>query len=119
MLAKSTANPLSYIWMLWTQADIARIKADEFSGSTSVETYKLQTNAPAAHYLISGLALAVLNDTDRVELRPVKVQRDFGREVELEGELATGTRVVLFPPVDLTNGDAVAPVEQAASKPAR
>jgi hypothetical protein len=59
MLAKSTANPLSYIWMLWTQADIARIKADEFSGSTSVETYKLQTNAPAAHYLISGLALAV------------------------------------------------------------
>ena len=66
-----------------------------------------------------GLRVAVLNDTDRVELRPVKVQRDFGREVELEGELATGTRVVLFPPVDLTNGDAVAPVEQAASKPAR
>lgn len=87
---------------------------------------KLQRPAPALTIPAAalsaraeGLRVAVLGDQDRVELRPVKVQRDFGREVELEGDLAAGTRVVLFPPVDLSNGDAVEPVEQAPSRPVR
>jgi RND family efflux transporter MFP subunit len=43
----------------------------------------------------------------KVHLVPVKITREMGRDVELVGELTTASRVVLYPPASLQEGDAV------------
>ncbi len=43
----------------------------------------------------------------KVHLVPVKIARELGRDVELIGELTTASRVVLYPPASLQEGDAV------------
>jgi membrane fusion protein, multidrug efflux system len=43
----------------------------------------------------------------KVHLVPVKIARELGRDVELSGELTPASRVVLYPPASLQEGDTV------------
>jgi hypothetical protein len=43
----------------------------------------------------------------KVHLVPVKISREMGRDVEVVGELTTASRVVLYPPASLQEGDPV------------
>lgn len=49
----------------------------------------------------------------RLHFTPVKVVRDVGRDVEVQGELATTDQVALYPSPQLQEGDRVRPVEAA------
>lgn len=73
--------------------------------------------APAAA-LANGAAgpqLLVVTPDNHAQRRNVRIVRDLGRELEVEGEIHEGDPVVLFAPVDLASGDLVAPSE--APKP--
>lgn len=65
----------------------------------------------------TGLQVFVLGPGNRVQRRTVRVLRDLGREVELEGEVGDRDTVVLFPPVDLNHDDEIVP-QEAPRKPA-
>lgn len=78
-----------------------------------------QTLLAPAGALASGTAgqqVLVVAEGNRVQRRTVRVQRDLGREVELEGDVHEGEVLILFPPVDLNNGDLVEPTEPAKKK---
>jgi RND family efflux transporter MFP subunit len=51
----------------------------------------------------NGLQVAVVNDGN-AEIRKVSVTRDMGTQVEVEGGVKPGDRVILNPPVNLREG---------------
>jgi RND family efflux transporter MFP subunit len=59
-----------------------------------------------------GLQVATIQG-GRVELKPVKLGRDFGSEIEVVDGLAAGDEVILSPPDSLTNDTAVRVVQPA------
>jgi RND family efflux transporter MFP subunit len=54
----------------------------------------------------NGLQVAVVNDA-KVEIRKVRVARDFGTRVEVDTGVKAGEQVILNPPVNLANGTRV------------
>jgi RND family efflux transporter MFP subunit len=54
-----------------------------------------------------GMQVALLDKNDRVELRPVKLGRNLGTDVEVLSGLNPGDRVIESPPDSLSNGDVV------------
>ena len=63
----------------------------------------------------AGPQLMVVTPDNHVQRRPIRIVRDLGRELEVEGDVHEGEPVVLFPPVDLATNDLVAPSD--APKP--
>jgi len=66
----------------------------------------------------AGQQIYVVSAERRIQRRSVRVLRDLGREIELDGEVREGETLVLFPPVDLNNDDLVEPTEPPKPKPA-
>jgi RND family efflux transporter MFP subunit len=65
-----------------------------------------------------GVRVAVLDTEKQVHLRPVKIGRNYGPNVEVLDGLATSDEIVLNPPDSLTEGDLVAVAPQPAVKAA-
>jgi RND family efflux transporter MFP subunit len=65
-----------------------------------------------------GIRVAMLDADKRVRLRPVKIGRNYGQNVEVLDGLTPADEVVLNPSDSLTEGDqvAVAPAEKAKAK---
>jgi RND family efflux transporter MFP subunit len=69
-----------------------------------------------------GILVAVVDDAGRVALKPVKIGRNYGENVEVLGGVTTAEKVVLNPPDSMTNGDQVAiavPTPAAEKKAAK
>ncbi len=54
-----------------------------------------------------GTRVAVVTADSKVAFRKVKIVRDLGRELEVLGDLGPDDRLVVFPPVDLVEGEVV------------
>ena len=54
-----------------------------------------------------GTMVAVVDEKNRVHLKPLKLGRNYGEKVEVLNGLASGERMVLNPPDSLTEGDEV------------
>jgi RND family efflux transporter MFP subunit len=65
-----------------------------------------------------GVSVAVLDARKQVQLRPVKIGRNYGPNVEVLDGLSTSDEIVLNPPDSLTEGDEVAVAPQPAVKAA-
>jgi RND family efflux transporter MFP subunit len=66
-----------------------------------------------------GMRVAVVDAQSRVQLKPVKVGRNYGENVEVTEGVAAGDKLVLNPPDSLTTGDQVTiapPAEKKAVK---
>ena len=53
-----------------------------------------------------GMQVAVVNN-GKAEIRKVRVTRDFGTRVEVDGGVKAGDQVILNPPVNLVEGSKV------------
>lgn len=87
-------------------------------------------NVPASALIFdqNGMHVATVGAGDRVVLKPVKISRDLGKEVEIASGLAADDRVITTPPDGIGSGDPVriagAPgastsPETASTKPAQ
>jgi HlyD family secretion protein len=65
-----------------------------------------------------GEQVATLGPDNKVTLRKVTIARDFGTEAEIAQGLDGGERIVLTPPVDLTDGATVQIAQPPPSPPA-
>ncbi len=63
--------------------------------------------ATALMYLHDTPAVAVVGGDSHVHLRPVKIQRDLGAEIEIGAGIQPGDKVVNNPPESLADGDLV------------
>jgi RND family efflux transporter MFP subunit len=64
----------------------------------------------------NGLQVAVVNN-GKAEIRKVRVTRDLGTQVEVDGGVKPGDRVVLNPPVNLPEGGKVRVAAQSSGQP--
>ena len=66
-------------------------------------------NIPSSALILdqNGLRVAVVGPDDRVILKPVKIGRDLGRNIELASGLSADDRVITAPPDGVANGDQV------------
>jgi RND family efflux transporter MFP subunit len=55
----------------------------------------------------SGLHVATIGPDDRIELKPVTISQDLGREIEIGSGLTADDRVVTTPPDGIESGDTV------------
>jgi RND family efflux transporter MFP subunit len=51
--------------------------------------------------------VAAVDAADRIKLYRVRIVRDYGSEVEIEGELPAGAKIVVSPPESIADGDDV------------
>jgi multidrug efflux pump subunit AcrA (membrane-fusion protein) len=65
-----------------------------------------------------GIQVAMLDANKRVQLRPVKIGRNYGPNVEVLGGLTPADEVVLNPPDSLTEGDQVVVAQHQKKAPA-
>ncbi len=66
-----------------------------------------------------GPQIGVVNEEGKVELRKVKIGRDFGRRLEILTGVKWKDRVIVNPPDSLTSGASVALIETSKMKEAR
>lgn len=66
-----------------------------------------------------GLEVAVLGPNNKVELKKIRVSRDFGTEVEVTSGLAPTDQVINSPPDSLTAGEVVRVAKAGSSKSAQ
>jgi RND family efflux transporter MFP subunit len=71
------------------------------------KTPSLVVPADAVVFDQNGLHVAVVRD-GRVHMQKISIERDFGKEVEIQPDLKTGDQVILNPTVDLADGSRVA-----------
>lgn len=76
-----------------------------FNRPLSLKTIRLPVNTLL--FRTEGLRVAILNQDNRITLRPITISRDFGKEVEVKSGLAPGERVVINPPDSLYDGEQV------------
>ena len=65
-----------------------------------------------------GMQVAVVGSDNKVQLRPIKIGRDFGDVVELLSGLQPGDRVIVNPPDSIADGMTVQIAKPAATNPA-
>jgi multidrug efflux pump subunit AcrA (membrane-fusion protein) len=63
-----------------------------------------------------GLRVATIAAGDRVVMKPVKIARDLGTEVEIDAGLSATDRVIDNPPDSIANGQEVHVQQEASSK---
>ncbi len=76
-----------------------------FKFLTSKQAIRLPINALL--FRAQGLQVATLDDTNRVVLKSVSVDRDFGTDVEISSGVHAGERIILNPSDAITNGERV------------
>ncbi|MFL9501669.1 efflux RND transporter periplasmic adaptor subunit [Rhodopseudomonas palustris] len=79
----------------------------------------LHIPASALIFNRSGLRVATVGPDDRVQLKPVTIARDLGREIELSAGLTADDRIIIAPPDGITNGEKVRVVADDAAKPGK
>lgn len=79
----------------------------------------LHIPASALIFNRSGLRVATVGPDDRVQLKPVTIARDLGREIELSAGLTADDRIIIAPPDGIANGEKVRVVADDASKAAK
>ncbi|MCI0672575.1 MAG: hypothetical protein L0Y64_19180, partial [Myxococcaceae bacterium] len=91
---------------------------DVAAGSYAQVRFEVPRGQPAL--VLPGATVAVRAGTSTIgvvqadgtlHFRPVKLLRDLGRDVEIEGELQPGVKVALYPSPQLSDGDRVSAVE--------
>ena len=88
-----------------------------FTDGVAAPTLTLPANTLL--FRAEGICVGVVNADNQVEIRAVKLGRDFGQTVEILEGLATGDRVIMNPPDSLASGLAVRvaePVKSMAEK---
>lgn len=55
----------------------------------------------------SGLQVATIDNDNKVVLKPIKIARDFGTEVEIDSGIAVGDQIIINPSDSLTQGAVV------------
>jgi membrane fusion protein, multidrug efflux system len=108
---------------------LVELHADNKDGKLAPGTYaevhiKLPGNATVLRIPTSalifrehGLKVAVLGPGDKVELKPIRVARDFGTEIEVTSGLSPSDRVIDSPPDSLAAGDVVRVTKTRPSSP--
>ena len=76
----------------------------------------LRVPASAIIFRKDGISLAILGKDNHAEIRPVKIGRDYGAEVEIAEGLAPADKIIDSPPDSLATGDPVKPL--GSEKPA-
>jgi RND family efflux transporter MFP subunit len=84
-----------------------------FSIPSSQSTIVLPSNA--AIFNAAGTQVAIVDESSRIRLVPVKFGRDFGTQIEIVDGLKAGAHVVANPSDALTDGLEVTPVLQEAA----
>jgi RND family efflux transporter MFP subunit len=81
----------------------------------NVPTQRSVVAVPASALIFDrdGLQVATVDRNNRIRMKPIKIERDLGTEVEVSAGLSHMDRVVDNPPDSIVNGDLVHP-EQAA-----
>jgi RND family efflux transporter MFP subunit len=100
---------------LLTEIDIPNPNGALPSGIYCSVELKVPRNTPsfiipaeAVMFTRSGLQAAVVKD-GRAEIRDIRVTRDLGTQVQVDGGVSAGERVILNPPVTLIDGAKVEP----------
>ena len=70
----------------------------------------LRVPSSALLFRKEGTAVAVVGADNRVKVRPVRIARDFGANLELAGGVGATEWVINSPPDSITDGDVVRPV---------
>ncbi len=111
---------------LGVQLTFATPPTDVVPGSYARVRFDVPRGEPALGLPGSALAVrngatvvAVVGADHSIHYTPVRLVRDLGREVEIQGELPPGTQVALFPPASLSDGDKVTPVVAQAAPAAK
>jgi multidrug efflux pump subunit AcrA (membrane-fusion protein) len=70
---------------------------------------EVAVNVPASALIFDqgGLRVAVLDNDNRVVLKPVTISRDLGRVIEIASGLSADDRVIDSPPDGIASGDRV------------
>jgi multidrug efflux pump subunit AcrA (membrane-fusion protein) len=63
----------------------------------------------------NGTQLPLVVSGGRVQIRKVRVKRDFGTWVEVDSGIKAGDQVILNPPVNLVDGAKVQPRSEATA----
>ncbi len=105
-------DPESRTLLTELHVDNARgeILAGSFAQVRFIEAHPeaaLTIPANALLFRAAGLQVGVVAPNDKIELRPVKLGRDFGHSVEVMAGLEATDRVVLNPPDSLNGGETV------------
>jgi RND family efflux transporter MFP subunit len=83
----------------------------QVSLATRTSASGLRIPASALLFRREGLAVAVVDQGGRAQLRTVQIAQDFGSEVSISGGLAAHDRIIDSPPDDIANGDRVRPAK--------
>jgi RND family efflux transporter MFP subunit len=94
-------------------------KRELMTGAFATVTFELPhpdvaINIPASALIFDqhGLSVAVVDDNNQVQLKPITVARDLGNEIEVGTGLTAEDRVVENPPDGVRSGDTVRTVDQ-------
>ncbi len=74
----------------------------------------MRLSASALLFRDQATMVATVDNADRIKLYRVRIARDYGSEVEIEGAAPAGARIVLSPPESITDGDTVRLADGAA-----
>jgi len=66
-------------------------------------------NVPASALIFnrSGLQVAIVDRENRIVIKPIKISRDLGSEVEIASGIGAEDRIVINPPDGVVTGDQV------------
>ena len=67
----------------------------------------LEISASALLFRDQETVVVIVGADDRVKLQRVRIARDYGSDVEIEGGLPPGARIALSPPESISDGDKV------------
>lgn len=67
----------------------------------------LQISASALLFRDQETVVVIVGSDDRVKLQRIRIVRDYGSDVEIEGGLPPGARIALSPPESISDGDKV------------
>ena len=67
----------------------------------------LEISASALLFRDQETVVVIVGPDDRVKLQRVRIARDYGSDIEIEGGLPPGARIALSPPESISDGDRV------------
>ena len=85
----------------------------------AADTHGLMISDNALIFRAQGMQVALVGDDNKVQLRPVKVGRDYGNTIEILSGIKATDRVIVNPPDSIADGMnvQVAPAAEAKAKP--
>jgi RND family efflux transporter MFP subunit len=85
----------------------------------AADTHGLMISDNALIFRAQGMQVALVGDDNKVQLRPVKVGRDYGNTIEILSGIKATDRVIVNPPDSIADGMSVqvAPAAEDKAKP--